>query len=95
MAKERKPMLNIEPEHPIYRPLWVRVLLLLVLAGWAAVEFLHDSPFWGTIAGGLALFVLYELFWRYPMHRARADAMAAARAEAEREEAERAAREED
>lgn len=86
----KKPLLNIEPEHPIYRPLWVRVLLLLVVAGWAAVEFTHDSPFWGTIAAGLALFILYELFWRYPMHRARADAAAAAKTEAER-----AAREDD
>jgi hypothetical protein len=72
-------MLNIEPEHPIYRPLWVRVLLLLVLAGWAAAELTRGSPFWGTIAAGLALFVIYELFWRFPMHRANAAAKADAK----------------
>lgn len=76
-------MLNIEPEHPIYRPLWVRISLVAVLIGWAALEFYHQSPFWGVIAGGVGLFAAYELFWRYPEHRARADAKAA-QAEAEK-----------
>lgn len=79
-------MLNIEPEHPIYRPLWVRLLIVFVLIGWSAMELTHDAPFWGVIAGGVGLFAAYELFWRYPEHRARADAKAAA-AEAEKAKA--------
>lgn len=76
-------MLNIEPEHPIYRPLWVRVLLVAVLIGWSALEFYSQAPFWGVIAGGVGLFAAYELMWRYPEHRARADAKIA-QAEAEK-----------
>jgi type VI protein secretion system component VasK len=77
-------MLNIEPEHPIYRPLWVRVLIVGILAVWSVLEFTHGSPFWGTIAGWVGLFAAFELFWRYPEHRARADAREAQKAEAAR-----------
>ena len=79
----KKPILNIEPEHPIYRPLWVRLLIVCSLAVWSVVELTHGSPFWGTIAGGVGLFAAYELFWRYSEHRASADAKAAAKAEAD------------
>lgn len=79
----KKPILNIEPEHPIYRPLWVRLLIVGGLAVWAVVEFMHQSPFWGTIVAGLGLFAAFELLWRYPEHRANADAKAAAKAEAD------------
>ncbi|MCD2173927.1 hypothetical protein [Rhizobium sp. C4] len=76
-------MLNIEPEHPIYRPLWVRLLIVGILAVWSVLELVKGSPFWGTIAGGVGLFAAYELFWRFPEHRAKADAKAAAKAEAD------------
>lgn len=79
----RKPILNIEPEHPIYRPLWVRLLIVGLLAGWSILELTKGSPFWGIIAGGVGLFAAYELLWRYPEHRANADAKAAAKAEAD------------
>ncbi len=78
----KKPLLNIEPEHPIYRPLWVRLLIVGLLAGWSALELTKGSPFWGMIAGGVGLFAAWELLWRYPEHRANADAKAAAEAEA-------------
>lgn len=79
----KKPILNIEPEHPIYRPLRVRLLIVGLLAGWSVLELTKGSPFWGTIAGGVGLFAAWELLWRYPEHRANADAKAAAKAEAE------------
>lgn len=79
----KKPILNIEPEHPIYRPLWVRLLIIGLLAGWSVLEFTKGSPFWGTIAGGVGLFAAWELLWRYSEHRASADAKAAAKAEAD------------
>ncbi len=79
----KKPLLNIEPEHPIYRPLWVRLLIVGILVCVSVLELTRGSPFWGTIAGGVGLFAAWELIWRYPEHRANADAKAAAKAEAE------------
>lgn len=66
-------LLNINPEHPFYRPLWVRIMLVGVIAAWGLMEFTHHAYFWGTIAVGLDLFVIYELFWRYEAHRKAAD----------------------
>jgi hypothetical protein len=66
-------ILNINPEHPFYRPLWVRIALVAVLAGWALLEFSHRSFFWGTIAAGLCLYVIYELLWRYHLHQPKPD----------------------
>ncbi len=39
----------IEPEHPFYRPLWRRVLLVAVCAGWTTVEFYNNQQVWGLI----------------------------------------------
>ncbi len=61
----------------------MRVLIVGLLAGWSILELTKGSPFWGTLAGGVGLFAAYELFWRYPEHRANADAKAAAKAEAD------------
>lgn len=39
----------IDPDHPFYRPLWVRLLLVGFCAVWTAVEFYQEEGFWGMI----------------------------------------------
>lgn len=39
----------IDPDHPFYRPLWVRLLLVGFCAAWTAVEFYQEQGFWGMI----------------------------------------------
>lgn len=39
----------IDPNHPFYRPLWVRLLVVGVCAAWTAVEFYNAQPVWGMI----------------------------------------------
>ncbi|MCF3638884.1 hypothetical protein LXM94_02735 [Rhizobium sp. TRM95111] len=39
----------IDPDHPFYRPLWVRLLLVGFCAGWTALEFYNGEQTWGTI----------------------------------------------
>jgi hypothetical protein len=56
----------IDPDHPFYRPLWVRLLIVGFTAGWTAVEFINGQEIWGYIFlalaayTGAALLVFYK-----------------------------------
>ncbi|MBP1861209.1 hypothetical protein [Rhizobium herbae] len=40
----------IDPDHPFYRPLWIRLLIVAVCAIWTAVEFyVNLETTWGMI----------------------------------------------
>ena len=54
-------MLNIDTSHPLYRPLWVRLLIVGFCAAWAVIEFVNREFFWGTIVGGIAAHAALEL----------------------------------
>jgi hypothetical protein len=52
----------LDPDHPMLRPLWVRILLVAACAGWAVVEFSTGSPFWGVIFLGLGAYAAWAFF---------------------------------
>jgi hypothetical protein len=52
----------LDIDHPIFRPLWVRILVVAVAAGWAVVEFVTGSPFWGMLFGGMAAYAGWKFF---------------------------------
>lgn len=54
-------MLIIDTNHPFYRPLWVRLLIVGFCAAWCVVEFVNHEPFWGTVVGGVAVYTAYVL----------------------------------
>ncbi|MCZ7466629.1 hypothetical protein [Rhizobium rhizogenes] len=58
-------MLNIDTSHPLYRPLWVRLLIVGFCAAWAVIEFVNREFFWGTIVGGIAAYAAYELLVKF------------------------------
>jgi len=39
----------IDPDHPFYRPLWIRLLIVLFCAVWTVVEFVGEQTLWGMI----------------------------------------------
>lgn len=39
----------IDPDHPFYRPLWIRLLIIALCAFWTAVEFRNNENTWGMI----------------------------------------------
>ncbi len=39
----------IDPDHPFYRPLWIRLLIIALCAFWTAVEFYNGENTWGMI----------------------------------------------
>jgi len=48
--------------HPFFRPLWLRVVVVVLCIGWALFEFATNSPFWGTLFGGLGVYAVWGLF---------------------------------
>ena len=57
----------IDESHPFYRPLWRRVTLVAVLAGWTAFEvFITQQPLWMLVAGGLFAYTawIFLISWK-------------------------------
>lgn len=54
-------MFFIDTSHPMYRPLWVRLLIVGFCAGWTVVEFVNNQIFWATVVGGIAVYSAYVL----------------------------------
>jgi hypothetical protein len=56
-----------ELQHPFFRPLWRRVLVVAICLGWAVFELATGSPFWAIIFGALGATAVWQLFltpWR-------------------------------
>jgi hypothetical protein len=51
----------IDPNHPFYRPLWIRIAIVAVCLGWAIVEASTREPFWAIIVGALGIYAAYKL----------------------------------
>ncbi|MGF6256247.1 hypothetical protein [Ensifer sp. LBL] len=56
----------IDPDHPFYRPLWIRLLIVGFCGVWTVVEFLGEQTMWGmiflavTAYASAALLVFYK-----------------------------------
>jgi hypothetical protein len=55
----------LDTDHPWFRPLWVRILVVAACAGWAIVEFVTGSPFWAVIFLGLGAYAGYGFFFDF------------------------------
>lgn len=61
----------LDTDHWMLRPLWVRVLIVALCVGWAAMEFgllgflglPVGSPFWGVIFLALGVYAAYGFFF--------------------------------
>lgn len=65
MDVKRGNMQIIDPKHKFYRPLWVRVLVVLVCASWFAVELYMGPSFWLVIMGALTVYTAWVLLIRF------------------------------
>lgn len=52
----------LDLQKPFYRPLWIRLAIVLVCLGWAAIEFANGAPFWGMLFAALGCYTGYQLF---------------------------------
>jgi hypothetical protein len=55
----------IDPNHPFYRPLWRRVLIVAACLGWAVVEASTRQPFWAVIVGGMGIYAGWMLLLNF------------------------------
>lgn len=55
----------IDPAHPFYKPLWVRLLIVGSCSGWAIFEAIGGDPFFMIIMGALAIYSARVLLIMY------------------------------
>lgn len=56
----------LDTDHPMFRPLWVRVLVVALCLGWALFELIDGSPFWGVLFGALGVYAAWSFFLAPP-----------------------------
>lgn len=60
-------------KHPMFNPLWVRILITGVCTIWAMLEFGSGNPFWGILFAGIAAFCIWKFFVKFEMHTGETD----------------------
>lgn len=48
--------------HPMLKPLWVRILLVIVCICWAVVELLIGTRVWAAIVAAAGAYMAYSFF---------------------------------
>ena len=54
----------VDPNAPFFRPLWVRVLCVILPLIWAVVELRSGAVFWAILFGAAGVYLGFELFLR-------------------------------
>ena len=49
-------------QDPFFRPLWLRVAIVVVCLGWALVELIGNSPGWALLFGAAGVYAGYSFF---------------------------------
>jgi hypothetical protein len=49
-------------DHPFFRRLWVRVVVVAACLGWAVFELLAGSPGWAMLFAAVGLYAGYRFF---------------------------------
>ena len=49
-------------ENPMFRPLWVRILVVALCTGWAVVELRNGNAIWAVIFGAAGAYLGWQFF---------------------------------
>lgn len=49
-------------DHPFFKPLWLRVVVVALCLGWAVFEFTLGSPGWAMLFGAVGVYSAYRFF---------------------------------
>lgn len=55
----------LDPKHPFFKPLWRRILTVVLPAAWGVVELANNAPGWALIFFAAAAYAAYELLIMY------------------------------
>jgi hypothetical protein len=69
----------LDPHHPFFKPLWRRILSVLLPTAWGGVELYNGSTGWAVLFLGAGAYAAYELLIMYDRTMAKAAAEDAAR----------------
>ncbi|MGE6739533.1 hypothetical protein ACQKGC_04560 [Allorhizobium pseudoryzae] len=69
----------LDPHHPFFKPLWRRILTVVLPAAWGGVELYNGSTGWALLFLAAAAYAAYELLIMYDRTIAQAAADEAAR----------------
>lgn len=75
----------LDPTHPFFKPLWARILTVVLPALWGGVEAYNQSWGWALMFLGAAAYAAYELLIIYDRSIANAEAEKAKAAAARKE----------
>jgi hypothetical protein len=51
-----------QTDHPFFKPLWIRLLIIAAAAGWGIFEFIGGSAGWGVLFLGFAAYSAWGFF---------------------------------
>lgn len=51
--------------HPFFRPLWLRIGLVLVCAAWSFVEWYNGNGYWAALTGAITLYAAWTFLYAY------------------------------
>ena len=63
----------LDTDHPFFKPLWIRIVVVAVAAGWALFEFSSGSAVWGGIFLVFAVLSAYGFFLNFHPDRTKRD----------------------
>ncbi len=52
-------------DHPMFKPLWVRILIVLICVAWGGFEMYNNNTFWAVLFWGVGAYSVYTLFIRF------------------------------
>lgn len=52
----------VDPHHPFFRPLWVRILCVVLTLAWTAFEASTGAVFWAILFGAAGIYLFVALF---------------------------------
>lgn len=64
----------LDPTHPFFKPLWARILTVVLPGIWAGIEAMNQAWGWALIFFAAATYAAYELLIMYDRSIAKAEA---------------------
>ncbi len=63
----------IDVHHPWFKPLWRRILVVILPLGWAMFELSRGDDLWALLFGAIGVYAAYMLFWVFRTEHANSE----------------------
>ncbi|WP_136441012.1 hypothetical protein [Pacificoceanicola onchidii] len=52
----------LDVQHPFFRPLWRRIVIVVVALGWALIELALGNGLWALVFGAIGVYCAHQFF---------------------------------